>query len=62
MIYNRDNLIITMGISALVGTLKFDDVSNSVINEELQSKSIVKNQGGEALALDNHGRKIECSK
>lgn len=30
------------------------------MKEELQHKSISKNQGGEALALSDRGRKIEC--
>lgn len=35
MLDNWENLIVTMSTSMLVGTLKFDDVSNCVMNEEL---------------------------
>ena len=48
-----------MSTSAPVGTLKFDDVSNSLMNEELRHKSIAENQGGEALALADRGRRID---
>lgn len=55
-----ENLIVASNTSAPAGTLNFDNVSSSLMNEELQRKSISKNQGGEALALSDHGRKIEC--
>ena len=53
------NLIVAMSTSAPAGTLKFDDVSSSLMNEELRCKSIVENQGGEALALSDLGRRID---
>ena len=54
-----ENLIVAMSTSAPTGTLKFDDVSNNLINEELRHKSIVENQGGEALALADRGRRMD---
>lgn len=54
-----ENLIVAMSTSATTGTLKFDDVSNSLMNEELQRKSIAENQGGEALALADRGRRMD---
>ena len=56
---NSKNLSVCMITSTPVGTLKFDDVSNSLMNEELRHKSIAENQGGEALALADRGRKMD---
>jgi len=44
--------------STAAGTLKFDDVNNILINEELRHKSIAETEGGEAIALVDHGRII----
>ena len=38
-----ENLIVSMSTSTTIGTLKFDDVSGSLMNEELRCKSIVEN-------------------
>ena len=54
-----ENLIVAMSTSAAIGTLNFDDVSSSLMNEELQRKSVAKNQGGEVLALADRGRRID---
>ena len=54
-----ENLIVAMSTSTTTGTLKFDDVSSSLMNEELRCKSIVESQGGEALALVDHGKRID---
>ena len=54
-----ENLIVAMSTSAPVCTLNFDDVSSSLMNEDLRRKSIAENQGGEALALANRGRRID---
>ena len=51
--------IVDMSTSAPAGTLKFDDVSSNLMNEELRRKSIAENQGGEALALADCGRRID---
>ena len=51
-------LIAAMSTSATTGTLKFDDVGSSLMNEELRCKSIVENQGGDALALVDHGKRM----
>ena len=48
-----------MSTSTPARTLKFDDVSSSLMNEELRRKSIAENQGGEALALADRGRRID---
>jgi hypothetical protein len=54
-----ENLIVAMSTSTTTGTLKFDDVSSSLMNEELRRKSIAENQGGEALALADRGRRMD---
>ena len=54
-----ENLIVAMSTSTTTGTLKFDDVRNSLMNEELRRKSIAENQGGEALALADRGRRMD---
>ena len=54
-----ENLIVAINTSTSKGTLKFDNVNSSLMNEELQRKSISENQVGEALALSDRGRKIE---
>ena len=54
-----ENLIVAVSTSTTAGTMKFDDVSSSLMNEELRHKSIVENQGGEALALANRGRRMD---
>ena len=54
-----ENLIVAMSTSTPAGTLKFDDVSNSLMNEELRRKSTIENQRGEALTLANCGRKSD---
>jgi len=41
-----ENLIAAMSTSATAGTLKFDDVSSSLMNEELRRKLIAENEGG----------------
>jgi hypothetical protein len=56
---NWENLIVAMSTSHTARTLKFDDVSNNLMNEELRHKSITENQGGEALTLADRGRKID---
>jgi len=56
---NWENLIIAMSTSATTRALKFDDVNSTLMNEELQCKSIVENQGGEAIALADHGRRMD---
>ena len=56
---NWENLIVAMRTSTTTGTLKFDDVSSSLMNDELRHKSIVENQGGEALALADCGRRMD---
>ena len=38
-----ENLIVDMGTSTPIGTLKFDDVRNNLMQEELQRKSIIEN-------------------
>ena len=38
-----ENLIVAMSTSIAARTLKFDDVSSSLMNEELRRKSIVEN-------------------
>ena len=40
---SSENLIVAMSTSTTVGTLKFDDVSSSLMNEELRRKSIAEN-------------------
>ena len=59
MLDNWENLIIAMSTSTTTGTLKFDDLSSSLMNEELQRKSIAENQGGDALALADRGRRMD---
>ena len=59
MLDSWDNLIVVISTLAPAGTLNFDNDSSSLMNEELQHKSISENQGGEALALSDGGRKIE---
>ena len=54
-----ENLIVAMITSKNIGTLKFDDVSNSLMKEELRRKSIAEKQGGVALALADRGRKMD---
>jgi len=54
-----ENLIVAMSTSTNIGTLKFDDVNSSLMNEELRRKSIAENQGGEALALAHRGRRMD---
>ena len=46
-----ENLIVAISPSTPAGTLNFDNVSSNLMNEELRRKSILENQGGEALAL-----------
>lgn len=58
---NQDNLIVVMSTSITTRTLKFDDVSKNIINEELQCKSIAKNEGGEVLAMVDFLRIIELN-
>ena len=53
-----ENSIVDFSTLAPVVTLKFDNVSSSLMNEEMWHKSISENQGGEALALSDHVRKI----
>ena len=38
MLDNWENLIVTMSTSATTGTLKFDNASSSLMNEELRCK------------------------
>jgi hypothetical protein len=53
-------MIVAMSTSTPIGTLKFDDViSSNLMNEVLQCKSIIQNQGGESLTLVDHERKID---
>ena len=59
MIENWENSIVAMTTSSPTGTLNFDDVSSSLMNEELRCKSILENQGGEALALADHGKRMD---
>ena len=61
MFYARqlENLIVAMSISTTTGTIKFDDVSSSLMNEELRNNSIAENQGGEALALADRGSRMD---
>lgn len=59
MLDNSENLIVAMSTSTTIGTLKFDDVSSNLVNEELRCKSIVENQEGEALALADCGRRMD---
>lgn len=59
MPYSWENLIVVINTSAAEWTLKFDNVSSHLMNEELHCKSISENQGGESLALSGHGRNIE---
>lgn len=54
-----ENLIVAMSTSTTTGTLKFDDLNISLMNEELRRKSIAENQGGEALALADCGRRMD---
>ena len=54
-----ENLIVSISTSAPAGTLKFDDVSSNLMNEELRRKSVTENQGGEALTIADRGRKID---
>ena len=54
-----ENLIVAINTSTPAGTLNFDNDSSSLMSKELQHKSISENQGGEALALSDGGRKIE---
>ena len=54
-----ENLIVDINTSTLIGTLKFDNVSSSLMNKEVRCKSILENMGGEALVLSDHGRNIE---
>ena len=56
---NWENLIVSISTSAPTGTLKFDDVSSSLMNEELRQKSVTENQAGEALTIADCGRKID---
>ena len=56
-----ENLIVAINTSATVGTLKFDDVFSSLMNEELRRKSTTESKGGEALTITDRGRKIERS-
>ena len=59
MLYNWENLIVAMSNSTTTGTLKFDDVNNNLMNEELRRKSVAENQEGDALALDDRGRRMD---
>lgn len=52
-----ENLIVAINTSKLGGTLKFDDVSSNLKNEELWCKSMTQNQRGEALV--DHNRKFD---
>ena len=54
-----ENLVVAMSTLATIGTLKFDDVSNNLMNEELRRKSITEIQGEEALALADCGRRMD---
>ena len=54
-----DNLMVAISTSAPAGTLKFDDVSSSLMNEELRWKSMIENHGGEALSIADRGRKMD---
>jgi len=54
-----ENLIVAMSTSTTTGSLKFDDVSSSLMNEGLRHKSITENQGGEALALADRGKRMD---
>ena len=56
---NWENLIVAISTSAPTGTLKFDDVSSNLMNEELRRKQVKENQGGEALTIVDRGRKID---
>ena len=58
-VHSWKNLIVVMSTSTTTGTIKFDDVSNNLMNEELRCKSIAENQGGEALALADRGRRMD---
>lgn len=54
----QENLIVAINTSAPARTLKFDDVSSSLMNKELRHKSMEKIQR-EALAFIDHGKKID---
>ena len=43
MIENWENSIVAMTTSSPTGTLNFDDVSSSLMNEELQHKLVTEN-------------------
>ena len=58
MLDNWENSIVSMSTSDPTRTMKFDDVSNRLMNEELQ-QSIIENQGREALTITGRGRKID---
>lgn len=59
MLDNWENLVVAMSTSTPIRNLKFDDFNNSVRKGDLRHKSIVENQWGEAIALANHGRRID---
>jgi len=60
MLDNSKNMIVVISTSKPIGTLKFNDVISIILmNEVLQCKSIIQNQGVESLTLVDRERKID---